>query len=328
MLKKTAQLWCERPTIDLDLNLPVESRYAKLPGDAVGHCNNLLKAIMTQIPPASAPIADGVRLRTEDRFHPSAVALGQRHGRDWRDVILANVSYDLFLASLGCSTLALPTPSGPVVARNMDWFPENLLARASYLIRYHRSGKLAFAHAAFAASIGTVTGLSAKGFAVIINAVRSPEGVNLNGYPVLLFLRKVLEEAENFRHALELLSNQTLAMSALLTVVGSENDERVVIERTPTRHALRWSEPNRPLMTTNHYRKLYAPEESKPEGCTRFERLCEFLDSYDAKREPVNEDLLSMLSDPGVIQEITAQHILIRPRQQQMQVFVPSRLMD
>ena len=327
MLKKT-QLWRERPTIELDAALPAESRYAGLPADAIGHCNTLLNAIMTQIPPDSAPIADGVRMRTDDRFHASALALGQRHGRDWRDVILANVSYDLFLASLGCSTLALPTPSGPVVARNMDWFPENLLARASYLIRYRRGSKFAFAHAAWAASIGTVTGLSGKGFAVIVNAVRSPEGVNLSGYPVLLFLRKVLEEAEGFKHALELLSTQTLAMSALLTLVGSENDERVVIERTPTRHALRWGEPGRPLMTTNHYRKLFTPEESKPEGCPRFERLCEFLTNYDATREPQNDELLGMLSDPGVIQEITAQHILIRPRRQQMQVFVPSKHVD
>ena len=325
MLKKKS--WRERPSFDLDADLPAEARYAALPPEAIGHCNTLLAAIMAQIPPTSAPLADAVRAKTGGRFHDAALALGARHGRDWRDMMLANVSYDLFLASLGCSTLALPTPSGPVVARNMDWFPESLLARASYLIRYHRSGKPAFSHAAWPASIGTVTGMSARGFAVVVNAVRSPEGVNLGGYPVLLFLRKVLEDAANFRAALDLLSLETLAMSALITLVGTQNDERVVIERTPTRHALRWGEPGRPLMTTNHYRQLYAPEESKPEGCTRFNRLCEFLNSYDATREADDEELLSMLSDPGVIQEITAQHILMRPRQQEMQVFVPGRLL-
>ena len=328
MLKKSSTpLWRERPTIELDLDLNPDARYAALPADAVGYCNTLLNAIMAQIPPTAAPLAEAVRKKTGERFHPSALALAARHGRDWRDMMLANVSYDLFLASLGCSTLALPTPSGPIVARNMDWFPEALLARASYLIRYRRAGKFDHAHAAWSASIGTVTGMSARGFAVVVNAVRSPEGVNLGGYPVLLFLRKVLEEAVNFRAALELLSTETLAMSALITLAGSQNDERVVIERTPTRHALRWGEPGRPLMTTNHYRQLYAPEETQPEGCSRFARLCEFLEEYDDTREADEDELLTMLSDPGVIQEITAQHILMRPRQQEMKVFVPARLL-
>lgn len=319
-------LWRERPTLDVELDLPADQRYLQLTNEAILHCNQLLDAVMAQIPSSAAPLADAVRVRTANRFHASAVALAEIHQRSWRDVVLANVSYDLFLASLGCSTVALPTPSGPVVARNMDWAPEALLARASYLVRYHRGGKLAFAHAAWPASLGTVTGMSARGFAVIVNAVCSPEGAKLTGYPVLLFLRKVLEEAENFRAALELLRTQALAMSALITLVGTENDERVVIERTPTQHALRWAEPGQPLMTTNHYRKLYPPQDTRPDGCPRFERLCEFLSNFDATREAEPNELLRMLADPGVMQQITAQHILIRPRQQQMQVFVPSRL--
>ena len=332
-MNSTGQLWLERPTLDIDLALPVEQRYAAIPPQAIGACKALLSAILAQIPMTARPLADAVRVRTGNRFHPSACALAELHGLSWRDVMLANVSYDLFLASLGCSTVALPTPAGPVVARNMDWMPEGLLARASYLLRYVRNGTLAYAHAAWPASIGVVSGLSAHGFAVIVNAVRSPEGVNLSGYPVLLFLRRVLEDAADFRAALKLLTAQTLAMSALITLVGSENDERVVIERSPAKHALRWGQPGQALMTTNHYRALYPlhPLDAGipyPEGCPRFNRLCRLLEHYDetAAAAAGDEQLLRILSDPEVIQEITAQHIIIRPRQRELKLFAPSRL--
>jgi hypothetical protein len=321
--------WRERPSIDIDLSLPVAQRFAVIPSQAIGECKALLAAILAQIPVTAKPLADAVRIRTGGRFHEAACALAELHGLSWRDVMLANVSYDLFLASLGCSTVALPTQDGPVIARNMDWMPEQLLARASYLIRYVRGGKLEYAHAAWPASIGVVSGLSARGFALIVNAVRSPEGVNMSGYPVLLFLRRVLEEAPDFTAALKLITQETLAMSALITLVGSENDQRVVIERSPTKHALRWGEPGKPLMTTNHYRILYPLEQSKPAGefgCSRFDRLCALLGKHDAHSSPGDEHLLRILSDPQVIQEITAQHILIRPRRQEMKLFVPSRL--
>jgi hypothetical protein len=38
--------------------------------------------------------------------------------------------------------------------------------------------------------------------------------------------------------------------------------------------------------------------------------------------------LLCVLSDPGVIQDITAQHVLIRPREREIRMFVPRRLVD
>lgn len=324
-------LWTERPSIDLDLSVSATERFSVLPAHAVKHCQALLSAIATTIPPDVRGLADGVRVKTDNRFHDDACALAKCHGVDWRDVMLANVSYDLFLASLGCSTVVLPTPSGPVVARNMDWAPEALLARASYLVRCRQKGELAFAHAAWPASIGVVTGLSGKGFAIALNAVRSPEGVNLTGYPVLLFLRRVLEEASGFTEALRMISEQTLAMSALITLAGSNNDERVVIERSPTKHALRWADPGKPLMTTNHYRRLFldAPLHSTAPDyeCLRYGRLCRILDGYSADGEAEDSRLLTMLSDREVIQEITAQHVLIRPRTRSMQLYVPTRLL-
>src|SRR5207237_1931878 len=118
-----------------------------------------------------------------------------------------------------------------------DWWPEDLLAQSSYLVRCSRRGEFAFANAGWPGAIGVVTGLSARGFAVVLNAVIGPEGIRKTGYPVLLHLRRVLEDARDFDDALRLLSEQTLAAPALFTLAGRDNAQRVVLERTPTRHA-------------------------------------------------------------------------------------------
>src|SRR5260370_5026045 len=113
--------WIERPTIEIDLAEPAERRYERVPREAFAEGRRLLRGVMQQIPPAYRTLADAVRLRTGGRFHEEAVGVARHVDADWRDVVLANISYDLVVARFGCSTVALATSRGPVVARNMDW---------------------------------------------------------------------------------------------------------------------------------------------------------------------------------------------------------------
>jgi predicted choloylglycine hydrolase len=248
--------------------------------------------------------------------------------------MLANLTYDLVLATMGCSTVALATPSGPVLARNMDFFPEDILAQTSALVRMHRGGELVLANAGWPGSVGVVTGMSGRGFAVALNAVSGPEGSRKTGYPVLLYLRKVLDEAFNFAQAVEMLSKQTLASPCLLTLVGTRNDERIVLERTPTKCATRRPDGDAALVTTNDYRLIkdrVKDETPTIEGilydttCHRFDNLTRFFADHEAGEEIADEKLLMHLTDPGVIQEITAQHVIMRPKQKQIRMFVPRR---
>lgn len=333
-------LWTERPTIHVDLDAPMEERWACLTPEMIAESKRLVDAITEEIPTSHEILADGVRLRTRDRFHPEAKALAKALDVSWRDVILGSLSYDFVLSLFGCTTLVLPTPSGPVIARNMDWWPEALLARSTYLIRYERNGDLVYANAGWPAAIGMVTGLSAKGFAVILNAVSGPEGIDFAGYPVLLFLRRVVEDADGFDEALDMLTKARLAAPGLITLAGTENDQRVVIERSSKKHALRWGENGKPLVTTNDYRKLFI--DSEPErketgtekdvlsetACGRYDAMCELFRKHDSDRDVSEETLLSALSNDDVIQEITAQHVLICPRRQEMKLYVPTRLLN
>jgi hypothetical protein len=325
--------WLKRPTIAVDLDVAVGRRFDHVPPDALAAGRQLLGAVVGQLPPETRDLAHLVRLRTHGRFHAEAVSLAERIGVDWRDVVLANVSYDLVLSSLGCSTVVLPTPAGPVIARNMDWWPEGPLARASYVVESHRAGALAYAQAGWPGAVGVVSGLSARGFAVVLNAVMGPEGFNRSGYPVLLHLRRVLEDADHFDAALAILSEEPLTVSALFTLAGRENHQRVVIERTPTRYAHRRAEGYAPLVATNDYRLLSRPQASQGSEiyrttCTRYDALLRFFARHQMDQEVGDNALLYVLSDPEVIQGITAQHVILRPRTGETSLYVPRRLMN
>jgi hypothetical protein len=168
---------------------------------------------------------------------------------------------------------------------------------------------------------------------VVLNAVICSEGRRWRGYPVLLHLRRVLEDSADFDDALRRLSRQRLAAPALFTLAGSRNEQRVVIERTPSRHALRWPAGDEPLLTTNHYR-LLTDAQGHDTGdallgtsCPRYERLSLLLSKHRPDQDVADATLLYALSDAGVIQDITAQHVVIRPRAGEIRLSVPRRLL-
>lgn len=303
-----------------------------MPRAAIVAGGRLLAAVSESIPKGARVLAHAVRLRTMNRFHDEIVSLSRKIRADWRDVMLANISYDLLMTSFGCSTVALATPNGPVVARNMDWWPEDILAQASYLVHFVRKGVMQFINAGWPGATGVVTGMSARGFAIVLNAVTGPESHSRLGYPVLLHLRRVLEDAPDFESARKLLCEQRLTVSGLFTLVGSENHQRVVIERTPTRYAQRWPKGDEPLLTTNDYRLLFRPETNDDAviyqtTCSRYDALCEFFADQRPDQEIGDDALLYRLTDPRVIQGITAQHIIMRPRARSTRLFVPRRLL-
>lgn len=324
-------VWTESPSIELDLDTPPSRRFAGVPEDIIERGREVLAAISARLPPSYRALASAAALRTMNRFTAEAKGLAARVGTDWQRVFVANLSYDLVLASLGCSTLALATPHGPVLARNMDWAPETPLARASVRIDCVRHEELQQRTANWPGGIGVVTGLSARGFAVALNAVFHPAGFDRLGYPVLYFLRLVLDDARDFDDALQRLRTQRLTLAGLFTLVGRENHQRVVIERSPREAALRWPEGDQPLVTTNHYQVMNVERGPLAFGLTgtsadRCASLASLIADCEGK-SPSDERLLFALTDGRVIQSITAQHVIARPTSNSLRVFVPTRLL-
>ncbi|QEG29955.1 Acyl-coenzyme A:6-aminopenicillanic acid acyl-transferase [Gemmata obscuriglobus] len=224
------------------------------------------------------------------------------------ELLTTNICYDLLLgaSAMGCSTLALAGPSGPVLARNMDWFPPVQVAQASCLVNEEFG-----VNAGFLGMLGAVTGLSRRGFCLCLNAAFG--GFDPSGYPVLLFLRHVLDTARDYGQAVEMVEREPLMSGGIITVVGSRNDERVVIERTTKDAVARRPIGSAPLVATNHFRKL-----SRPQECPRYEHL-----TAHAAGTPALEALTSR----SVLQDITAQHVVMCPTAQTAEMYVPSHML-
>lgn len=316
----------ECPPVSLDLSDP--NAIAKIPESIVQSGRDLLSQTIDELPGALKGIADLARLRTRGRFTRELKGYSQRMGLSWRDLMLANLSYDLILAVFACSTIALATAQGPVVARNLDWFPERALALGTCHFKVKTPGGNSFQSASWFGGAGLVTGLSSRGFAVVLNAVSGSSSSAL-GYPVLLQLRRTIEDASGFQEALTMLSKTRLAAPCLITLAGRENSERVVIERGSSSFALRWPKDNEPLITTNHYiamnKNCGGTGEIFETSCGRFEAMKILSSDFNPTDEPSDASLIEILTDPDVLRSITAQHILMRPRDNKMRVFVPSR---
>jgi len=121
----------------------------------------------------------------------------------------------------------------------------------------------------------------------------------------------VLEEAESFERALSILSDTTLPCDCLLLLSGVRAGEMVVIERTPSRHKLRFGQ-GCSVCVTNGYQELKAGvgasrSELLATCCDRLERV----ESLIAGRLPQSpEDCLGYLSDARVRMNMTVQQMV------------------
>jgi hypothetical protein len=320
--------WTECDIFDLDLAVDASRRLAALPTTVRAREVRLLEGMLDTFPLPPEGVVELVAGRLEAAILDEIRGLAMGIGVPFEDLVLATVSYELVIASLGCSTMALATPDGPLLARNLDWWPEELLARATCHLRMVREERLLFSAAGFPSTVGVVTGQSSRGFAVAINAVGSGEAPNLDGEPILLLVRRVLEHARDFSDAVEILSSAPLVVSVLVTVVGSTNLERVVIERTARRAEQRRAAGDTPLLATNDYRAMKLPVMQAVLGataCDRYDSMARLLDDHG---DLGDERILGVLSHPRVRQAITAQHVIMRPSLGRMRVCVPTRLMD
>jgi hypothetical protein len=138
---------------------------------------------------------------------------------------------------------------------------------------------------------------------------------------MLLFLRHLIDHAADFDDAVRLCSTTPLLASGLLTLAGTRNEQRVVVERAPAQFALRRAEGNRPLVTTNHYLALHAGGDC----CDRFRALSGWAAELPAL--PGVEDLLGVLLRQPLYNEITAQHVVMHPASGMMRMWVPASLL-
>lgn len=241
------------------------------------------------------------------------------------DVALCNFYYDAMKVALGgglgCTAFAVETPDGILHARNLDWWSDNaMLTRYTTVCRFRNAPAGDFTTIGWPGFLGAFSAVAPGRFAVTLNAVWSPEPARI-ATPVAFLLRTALETARSYADALRLLSDATLPCDCLLLLTGVRPGEMAVIERTPTRRAIRYSEDGA-LCVTNNYECLDTPGGGNSflfqTACGRRDRIQCLL----RERRPQNwDDCRSYLSDPGVKMNLTVQQMGFHARTGEHVVF-------
>jgi len=220
-------------------------------------------------------------------------------------MLVCNAYYDMASALIGCTAFAVDTSSGPLHARNLDWWTENrLLNETSLACLFKGAPAGEFISIGWPGYLGVLSGMAPGRFAITLNAVLSEEAAQI-ALPVAFQIRQTFEEAETFSDAVERLSQAVIPGNCLLLVSGIEPGEMVVIERTPTRSAIRQAEAGR-VIVANDYLKLdaetvLANTELQSSSCGRYSRVANLL-----QKPPTSlHGCIDYLRNPAVQMSIT-----------------------
>jgi hypothetical protein len=248
------------------------------------------------------------------------------------EVVLANLYYDAIKVVLGggigCTAFAVDTDAGPLHARNLDWTTgEGRLASETMIFNFWRGGgEPLYSTVGWPGFAGCLSGIAMGRFAVTLNAVLSDDPLDL-APPITFILRRALERCKTFDEAVTMLCDARVASDSLLLVSGTNAGQMAVIERAPTRAAVRLPDAGA-VFVTNDYRALPATARETTiqsalarTACGRYDRAQELV-RYTPPRDP--EACLRVLADPGVKMGITVQHMVLSAATGGIHVALPS----
>jgi len=179
-----------------------------------------------------------------------AKAMGVPYG--W--ITIFNLGYEVTDA---CTSILAQTPDGKILhARNLDFwdgmgFTDSLKDMACD-IDWQKGGKTIFTTSSFAGFIGALSGAKRGAFSVTINTRFYPDGLQELFYEVIaaiteqgaqlvsLLTREVLANDNDFKTALNDLSNGLLVADVYYTLAGAKPGEGAIISRNRTVAADVW----------------------------------------------------------------------------------------
>ncbi|MEL6770128.1 MAG: C45 family peptidase [Bacteroidota bacterium] len=242
------------------------------------------------------------------------------------EAALGSLYYDAVKTVLGCTAFAVDTDSGPLHARNLDWWTEaNLLSTASLVTDFmDREGETRFQTLGWPGFIGVLSGMAPGRFAITLNAVLSDEPAQF-APSIALLIRQVLETEPTYDAAVERLASSPIASDCLLLVTGCTSGEMVVVERTPTKSAQR-GPSNGVLVVTNGYLCIDADttevhSELIATSCGRYDRA---IDLVRNNSPGTAASCFAVLADPNVRMSITVQQMVMQASTGRLDVRLPS----
>lgn len=193
-----------------------------------------------------------------DRVRPDLVAelegIAGGAGVPAEELLAINARTELLAghASGECSVAGVLRDGAVTLAENWDWHPGLRDSRVVWTVRPPgEPGFTTVTEAGMLAKLGVADG----GLAVGLNFLTSRLDGGLDGLPVHVLLRMVLDSCGSLTDALELLLAATVSASACVTVAGSEAGGcgLVSVELSPAGPGLVWPDRDGVLVHTNHF---------------------------------------------------------------------------
>lgn len=297
----------------INLDLPPRERWAFL-SEHVDEINELLQCYLNDFEGAEFIFEsiDAYKKEIISREYLEEIAFISSISKFSEDeVLIANLYYDMLKFYLGCTAFAVESDEGILHSRNLDWWTDNnILGSYSAIFDFQRGGQTVFKTIGWMGFIGALSGTKSGKFSLTLNAVSSGDKAEL-AMPVSFLLRDILDHSGSFKEALKRLEVTSIASDCLVLLSGINQNEMVVVERTPKRFATRPAEDGY-IAVTNDYKVL---ENGKVEesiltttSCGRYDRTIEMLRT----RIPSNaKDCFEILKDDKVIMGITVQQMVI-----------------
>ena len=266
--------------MQVDLTRPATLRW-DLSGEEEAAARDLLAVYQRDLGLSAPLVAELSRPAVRADYWAEMQGIALRASVPVEEVACGNLYYDALKAVLvGCTAFAVDTPTGPLHARNLDWWSEDdSLRRHTIQAKFVGAPEGEFTTVGWPGFVGAFSGVAPNRFAITLNAVISDEPLQMAA-PVVFALRQVLEEAASFESALRTLRTIPLASDSLLLLTGVREGEMAVIERTPTRAEVRFAE-NGCIFVTNDYRKMHTglrsfESELQATACGRYDRISGF----------------------------------------------------
>jgi acid ceramidase len=302
--------------ITIDLRNPPEERWHLTPEQQQQACEllSLYKADLGIPHDLGEFLAASARDLVRSDHWAELESLALTLGVPVSDAVLCNFYYDALKVVLGCTAFAVDTGDCVLHARNLDWWTTSAIL-SRYTTTCHFVGGVAgeFTTIGWPGFTGAFSGIAPGRFAITLNAVLSLEPA-IPATPVVLVLRSVLEEARTFDEALSILRAVSLPSDSLLLLTGTRAGEHVVIERTPSRCAVRRGQHGFTCVTNDYHQIQVNAHQSHGEilatSCNRYRRIEDLL-SDEVAQTP--EGCFRYLSDPAVRMGITVQQMVFEP---------------
>ena len=300
------------PIYIVNLDLPPAQRWTFL-AEHTDEINELLGFYLNDFAEAS-PIFENIALYKDaiipQHYQEELASIAAISNFTADEVLIANLYYDILKFYLGCTAFVAAKEGQILHARNLDWHTDNnMLSRYSCIFDYQKGGQTIFKTVGWLGFIGVLSGIKLQRFSLTFNSILSYDMPEI-AYPVSFLLRDVLENALTFQTAKTQLETTTIASDCLLLLSGIKPNEKVVIERTPTRFVTRTTKDNY-IVVTNDYKEL---ENAKQENSLLQSTSCRRFDQtiYRLKKQlPLDTaTCLSILKDEKIQMGITVQQMV------------------